>query len=230
MKRYPTPTLHLLPLRERPAYRVTDAGADACNLVELLAAVVGGREQIEIAHNLLAEFEDLAGLARAPARQLETVPGLGPATAARLKAALELGRRLSQVGTGERQKVSSPADAAALVAPEMGLLEQEELRAIILDTQMQVLGIETIYRGNLNSVAIRPVEVFRPAVRLGVAASIIVVHNHPSGQAGPPSPEDVEVTRRLVAAGGLLGVEVVDHVIVGAGGRFVSLKERGLGF
>jgi len=241
---YPTPTLRLLPLRERPLYRVQhDAGA--CNLVELLAALVAGPRQIEIAHRLLAEFGDLTGLARASARQLEAVPGLGPVGAARLKAALELGQRLGRYDVRERPSLKSPAAIATLVMPEMGLLEQEELRVILLDARMslleqeelrvivldtrsRLLGVETVYRGNLNAVIVRPVEVFKPAIKAGRAAAIVVAHNHPSSDCSP-SPEDVQLTRQLVAVGDLLDITVLDHLII-AGSGYVSLRERGLGF
>ena len=223
---YPTPTLRLLPLRERPLYRVQhDAGA--CNLVELLAALVAGPRQIEIAHRLLAEFGDLTGLARASARQLEAVPGLGPVGAARLKAALELGRRLLGAAQ-ERPQLTSPADMAHLLMPDMSLLEQEELRVIVLDTRSRLLGVETVYRGNLNAVIVRPVEVFKPAIKAGRAAAIVVAHNHPSSDCSP-SPEDVQLTRQLVAVGDLLDITVLDHLII-AGSGYVSLRERGLGF
>jgi len=219
--------MRALPLRERPLYRVQrDAGA--CNLVELLAALVGGPRQIEIAHELLGEFGDLPGLLRASPPQLEAIPGVGPAGAARIKAALELGQRLGRYDGGERRSLTSPAAIAALVMPEMGLLEQEELRVVLLDSRMRLLGVETICRGSLSATVVRAVEVLRPAIRSGITASIVLVHNHPSGSP-EPSPEDVEFTRQMVAAGRLLDVEVQDHLIIG-GQRFVSLRERGLGF
>lgn len=227
MQKYPSPTLHLLPLRERPVYRVAEAGAEACSLVELLAAVVGGPQQVEIAYALLDRFGDVAGLGRASVHELQQVPGLGPAGAARLKAALELGQRLSPPGE-DRPRVGSPADAAHLLMPRMRLLEQEELWVVILDVRNRVLGVEMVYRGNLSRVVARPCEVFRSAIRAGTAAAIIVAHNHPSGD-GSPSPEDVAVTKTLVQSGELLGLEVLDHLIL-AGDRFVSLRERGLGF
>ncbi len=225
--KYPAPMVRALPLRERPLYRVQhDAGA--CNLVELLAALVSGPRQIEIAHELLARFGTLGGLVRASVEELAAVPGLGPVGAARLKAALELGQRLGRYDVRERPSLKSPAAIATLVMPEMGLLEQEELRVILLDARMRLLGMETVCRGSLSATVVRAVEVFRPAIRSGITASIVLVHNHPSGSL-EPSPEDVEFTRQMVAAGRLLDVEVQDHLIIG-GQRFVSLRERGLGF
>jgi DNA repair protein RadC len=127
----------------------------------------------------------------------------------------------------ERPAIHSPADAANLVQYEMSALEQEELRVILLDTRNRVLAVETIYRGSLNSSQVRVGEVFRTAIRRN-SANLIVVHNHPSGDP-TPSPDDVAVTRAIIQAGKLLDVEVLDHVVIGRG-RFISLKERGLGF
>ena len=141
---------------------------------------------------------------------------------------VELGKRLVQETPDARPSVRSPADAANLVMYDMALLEKEELRVILLDTKNHVLGVTTVYVGNVNSSIIRVAEVFQEAVRV-VAPSIIVVHNHPSG-ASFPSPEDVRVTERIVQAGKLIDIDVLDHIVVGKGGQFTSLKERGLGF
>lgn len=226
--KYPTPTLRHLLLRERPTYRVTNAGADACNLHELLAAVIGGEQQIEIAQSLLTRYGDLAGLVQASPQELaRQIKGMGPSKAAALHAALELGRRVMVEMIGERPQISSPATAAQLLMTEMGHLEQEHFRVLYLDTRSRLLGSETLYVGSLNVSGIRVAEVFREAIRRN-CATIMVAHNHPSGDP-TPSPEDVEVTRQLVTAGRLLNIEVVDHLIIGRQ-RFVSLRERGLGF
>ena len=225
--KYPNPIVRALPLRERPLYRVQrDAGA--CNLVELLAAVVGGARQIEVAHDLLSRFGNLDGLLRAPACELESIFSVGPASAARLKAALELGRRIGLAESDEPPQVKSPADVAHLLMTEMAGLEQEHLRVLYLNTRYRLTGSETAYVGSLNATRIRAADVFREATRRNCAA-IIVAHNHPSGDPSP-SPEDVEVTRQLVAAGNLLDIELLDHLIIGGPQQFVSLRERGLGF
>jgi len=140
---------------------------------------------------------------------------------------MELGRRLLIASPHDRPQIKSPADAANLVMFDMGLLDHEELRVILLDTKNHVLGIETVYKGNVNTSVIRTAELFREAVRRNCAA-IIVVHNHPSGDP-TPSPEDVRVTEQIDQAGKVLDIEVLDHLIVGQQ-RYVSLKERGLGF
>jgi DNA repair protein RadC len=225
---YPSPALHLLPVRERPTCRVGE-NPDECNLVELLAAVVGGPHQIEIAFALLGRFGDLDALSLASVCELTQVQGVGKATAARIRAVFGLSQRFLEREMDERRQVRSPADVAGLLLHDMGRLEQEEMRVVVLDTRNRVLDIRTVYRGNLDSIAIRAVEVFRPAIRLGTAASIVAVHNHPSSDPSP-SPQDVACTRVLLEAGDTLGIELLDHVILGAGGRYVSLKERGLGF
>ena len=224
--RYPSPIVRALPLRERPLHRVRhDAGA--CNLVELLAAIVGGSRQIEIACDLLTRLEALHNLYRVPVEELTAVPGLGPVGAARLKAALELGRRLVWADGEDRPQIRCPADAAQLLMPEMAHLEAEHFRVLYLNTRNRIIGSETLYVGSLNASHIRVGEVFRGAIRRNCAA-IIVAHNHPSCDCSQ-SPEDVEITRLLVKAGDLLGIEVVDHLII-ARQRFVSLRERRLGF
>ena len=224
---YNLPKLKCLPLREQPAYRVTQ-NASACNLSELLAAVIGGPKQIEIAEALLARFNgDIRRLYQAHPAELAKVKGINQATAVRIKAALNLGLRLN-LPIEERSTINSPADAAALVQYEMSLLEKEHLRVILLDTRNHVLDIVQIYEGSVNTSQVRIAEVFKPAVQR-VAPAIIVVHSHPSGDP-TPSPDDVAVTRAMLQAGKLLDVSLLDHLVIGQGGRWVSMKERGLGF
>lgn len=221
-----TSLMAALPVRERPGYRVQrDAGA--CSLAELLAAVVGGPLQVEIAHDLLGRLGDLEGLRRSSLQQVSQTSGLGRVGATRLKAALELGRRALLGVPTERPVVRSPGDVAHVLMREMAGLEQEHFRVLFLDSRNRVLDGQTLYVGSLNASHVRVGEVYREAVRRNCAA-IICAHNHPSGVADP-SPEDVALTRQLVEAGNLLGVECLDHLIIGRQ-RFVSLRERGLGF
>ena len=138
-----------------------------------------------------------------------------------------MGRRSIVALPPERLRIKSPADAASLLLADMGALEQEELRTIIVDTKNQVLKVHTVYMGSLNTAVLRIAEVFREAIRLN-AAALIVAHNHPSGDP-TPSAEDVQVTRQLVEAGKLLNIDVLDHLVIGSQ-RWLSLKERGLGF
>jgi DNA repair protein RadC len=224
---YDQPKLKSLPLREQPAYRVTQNAA-ACNLSELLAAVIGGPKQIEVAEALLTRFGgDTRRLFQAHPAEMAVVKGVNQATAVRIKAALNLGQRLN-LPVEERPTINSPADAAALIQYEMGLLEKEHLRVFLLDTRNHVMDIVEIYQGSVNSSQVRVGEIFRAAVGR-LASAIIVAHNHPSSDP-TPSPDDVAVTRAIVQAGKLLDIETLDHLIIGQGGRWISMKERGLGF
>jgi DNA repair protein RadC len=180
-----------------------------------------------VGQRLLQTFGGIAGLHRASVQDLQGQHGLGEAKAAQIKAAIELGRRLTLESPEERPSINSPADAATLLMYEMSALEQEHLRVILLDIRNRVLEIADVYRGSVNSSQVRVGEVFKAAVRRN-APALIVVHNHPSGDP-TPSPDDVAVTRAMVQAGKLLDVDVLDHLIIGQG-RWVSLKERGLGF
>jgi DNA repair protein RadC len=226
-----TPTIKDLPSSERPRERLARLGAGALLDSELLAIIlrvgVGGENAVRMAERLLGHFGGLSGLARASVAELSSVKGVGVAKAVQLKAAFELGRRLLIESPDERPQVLSPADAARLLMGEMSLLSQEQLRVMLLDTRNRVLDTQTVYVGGLNSAVVRVSEVFREAITHNCAA-IIVAHNHPSGDPDP-SPEDVAITRRIVEAGHLLGIEVLDHLVIGHQ-RFVSLKERGLGF
>jgi DNA repair protein RadC len=216
-----------LPVEERPLYRLHQVGAGALAATELLALVLGTPDAPGLAEELLARFGSLHRLARAPRSTLTRTRGIGPAQAARLAAVLELSRRLQLPEGDSRPRITCPSDAAALVMPTLRDLQQEELRVILLDTRNRVLGIPTIYKGSLNTSVVRVGEIFRPAIE-APAAAIILAHNHPSGEVAP-SPEDLTVTRQCAQAGKLLDVELLDHLIVG-GGRYASLKERGLGF
>ncbi len=225
------PTIKDLPSSERPRERLLHYGPGALSNAELLAIILrtGTRDEnvIRVAQRLLANFGGLTGLAKANTPELTAEKGLGPAKTAQLKAALEMGKRLLLESPDERPQIRSPADAANLVMSEMSLLDQEHLCTMLLDTKNRVLSTPTIYVGSLNTSLIRVGELFRHAIRAN-CASLIVLHNHPSGDP-TPSPEDVAVTRQIVEAGRLLDVEVLDHLVIGRQ-RFVSLKERGLGF
>ena len=218
---------------ERPRERLAKFGAQAVSTAELLAILlrvgIQGENSVQVGQRLLHDLGGLKGIHRASFVEVCDQRGLGPAKAAQIKAAIELGRRLMVEAPEERPSIHSPGDAAALVQYEMSALEQEELRVMLLDTRNHVLHIETVYRGSLNSSQVRVGEVFKAAIRRN-AACIIVVHNHPSGDP-TPSPDDVAITRAITQAGKLLDIEVLDHLVIGNGaGRYVSLKERGLGF
>ena len=227
------PVYHITDLHEteRPRERLEQLGPQALSNAELIAILlrvgVPGENAVQVAQRLLQQFGGLSGLHRAPFEELVAQHGIGEAKAAQIKAAIELGRRLTLEAPEERPTINSPADAAALVQYEMSALEQEHLRVFLMDTKNHVLDIVEVYRGSVNMSQVRIGEVFKAAIRRN-ATAVIVVHNHPSGDP-TPSPDDVAVTRALVQAGKLLDVDVLDHLIIGQG-RYVSLKERGLGF
>lgn len=220
-----------LDVSERPRERLASLGPQVLSDAELLAILlrVGkqGLNAVEVGRQLLLEFNGLPGIHRASFEDVVAQPGIGPAKAAQIKAAIELGRRMMLASPDDQMTIHSPADAANLVLYEMGALEQEELWLILLDTRNRVQKIEHVYRGSVNNSQVRVGELFKKAIRIN-ATSLIVVHNHPSGDP-TPSPEDVAITRSIVQAGRLLDVAVLDHLVIGRG-NWVSLKERGLGF
>ncbi len=222
---YAIPRLKLLPVCEQPAFRVAK-DSDACNLAELLAVIIGGSTQIEEAERLLAKFGSIRQIAQAYVDEIAKVPGIGNQTALRLKASLALGRRLLQPEV-ECPLIRSPNDAAQILMPLLAHREQEYLLVMLLDTRNRMLDVSEVYHGSLNSSMVRIGEVFKPALQRN-AAAVLVSHNHPSTDP-TPSPDDVNVTHALVQAGKLLEVNVVDHIICGLS-RWVSLKEKGLGF
>lgn len=215
-----------LPSEERPRARIQRHGARALASTELLALITQLPDGLDTATEILSRHT-LADLTRCSLAELEAIPGVGPATAAIIQAALELGRRAYASPPDPRKRVTRADDVFEMLGTEMMHLPHEEMRVICVDTRSQVLAVETVYQGTATSSLVRPAELFRLAM-VHRSVGVIVVHNHPSGDP-TPSPEDVHVTRALVQAGALLDIEVLDHVVIGQQ-RFVSLKERRLGF
>jgi DNA repair protein RadC len=220
-----------LPQHDRPRERLRAIGASSLSDAELLAILlrvgIEGINVVQLAQQLLRDFGGWPGLQRASFEDLAHSRGMGAAKAAQLKATLEIGRRLLLANPEERLQIRSPTDAAQLMLLEMSHLDQEQLRAICLDTKNRVQKVHTIYIGSLNSSMVRIGEVFKEAIRINSAA-VIIVHNHPSGDP-TPSPEDVLVTRQIIEAGKLLDIDVLDHLVIGQG-RYTSMRERGLAF
>ena len=216
---------------ERPRERLIQEGAGELSKAELLAILlrvgVQGENSVQLAQRILNEMGGLKGIQRATISEMCEIKGLGEAKATQIKAAIELGSRLALEQGNEQTLISSPADAAALVQLEMQGLAQENLRVILLDTRNRLIKVKTVYVGSLNLSLVRVGELFKEAIDRS-AASIILVHNHPSGDPAP-SPEDAALTRAVVQAGKLLDIDVLDHLVIGSG-RFVSMKEKGLGF
>jgi len=218
------------PAPDRPRERLFRLGAGALTTAELLAILLStgraGVSATDVAATLLADGgPGLGQLARRPSAELARVGGIGEAKAARVVAALELGRRLQEEGRGERPRIRAPADVYRWFAPRLADLAAEEFHVLALDSQSGVLRDLLITRGILNSSLVHPREVFRGAIA-EAAAGVIVVHNHPSGDP-TPSADDRAVTRQLVEAGRIIDVPVYDHIVVGAG-RYVSFAESGL--
>jgi len=218
------------PAHERPRERLQQAGAPALATRELLALLIGsggrGRSAASIAGELLRSAD---GSLRRLASLLDAGPleisGMGPAVTARVAAAMELGRRLAREGPRARPQIRQPRDVFTLCSPRLRDLQQEEFLVLLLDARCAVTRELLITRGTLDTSLVHPREVFRPAVA-GHASSLILVHNHPSGDP-TPSPEDLAVTRRLAEAGVLLGIPIDDHIIIGDS-HYVSFVETGL--
>ena len=215
-----------IPVDDRPRERLEKLGAEALSNSDLLAIILRTGTQrdnvMELASKLLAKYGGLGGLMSARFHELCNEYGLGVAKTAQLKAALELGKRLSMEHPDKKYQIRSADDAARLVRMEMMHLDHEEMYVLILDTKNQVVEKIKSYKGTVNSSVLRAAEIFRPAV-IRNCPHVIVCHNHPSGDP-TPSPEDMEITQQLVEAGKLLDIEILDHLVIG-NPRYASLKE-----
>jgi DNA repair protein RadC len=213
---------------DRPREKLIRHGVSALGDNELVAVVLGSgsRESnaLAVANELLAARGGVHGLVRSTCDDLARVSGVGPARAARVIAALELGRRTLTHAPSARIQLRTPRDAAAYLLPAFGSRPVEQFGLVLLDTKHRVLRTTVLAIGGLNTTIVQPREVFREAA-LGGAAALVIFHNHPSGDPGP-SPDDVELTRRLTAAGAIVGIDVVDHIILGDV-RYWSFKEMG---
>ncbi len=217
-----------MPEEERPRERLAKSGPEALSNSELVAILLrtGSSKEsaLGLANRLLCHFEGLRGIAQATVEQLSAVNGMGLAKAAQVKAAFELGKRLAVSSEEARPAIGSPADAASLVMEELRHQDREHFLALFLDARNRVIARSIISIGSLQSNIVHPREVFKEAMARS-AASLIVLHNHPSGDPSP-SEDDRLITARLKEAGNLIGIPLLDHIIIGAG-KFVSLKEKG---
>jgi DNA repair protein RadC len=221
--------IEALPAEDRPRERLLRLGVRALSGVELLAVLIGtgshGASAVEIAGELLKRFGSLRAVAEAEPVVLARVPGVGAVKALRLKAAAEFGRRIVSHTPEAMPVVRTPEDVSQLVMDEMRTLDREHFRVVLLNSKNRVLSVETISVGTLNASIVHPREGLKPAI-MKSAAAIILVHNHPTG-VPTPSQEDIAITRRFVKAGEIVGIDVLDHVIIG-NGQFQSLKELGV--
>lgn len=217
-----------LPKEDRPRERLLKYGATHLSNLELLAIIIGSGTKnesvMDLASRLLMHFEGLHLLHDATIEELTAIRGIGEAKGVSILAAIELGKRISQYRTKDKYVIRSPQDGADFVMEEMRRLSQEHFVVIFLDSKNQVIHYQTIFIGSLNASIVHPREIFREAVKRS-AASIICAHNHPSGDP-TPSKEDIQVTKRLVDAGKMMGIELLDHIIIG-NRKYTSLKEKG---
>jgi DNA repair protein RadC len=215
-------------LDERPRERLIRHGPEVLSDGELVAVVLGsgtqGENVIDMARTLLGALGGLPGLVRADVKALQRGRGMGPAKAAQLAAAIELGRRVQQIDPDSRPMLTTPEQVFQLLGARLLGKLREELYVLALDTKGRLLGAANEVHGGVSAIVIRPAEVFREAILLG-GVSVVLAHNHPSGDARP-SPQDIATTKGIIAAGELLGIEVSDHVIIGHG-QFVSMAREG---
>jgi len=224
-----TVTIHEMPADERPRERLLKHGPSVCSAAELLAIQIRTgtpeRSALGLGEQLLSQFHGLRGVSCATIEELSQVKGMGEVKAIQIAAAIELGKRIMLFSEEARPTIHSPQDVANLLMPELRDVKKEHFRSLLLDTKNRVQRMITVSIGILDSSLVHPREVFKDAIQAS-AAAIIVAHNHPSGDP-TPSAEDRRVTQRLAEAGQLLGIELLDHIIIGDN-RWVSLKERGL--
>lgn len=211
-----------LPESEQPYNRLANFGEEALSDAELLSLFLWLPDGLDVAYELLSNHGSLNGMMRASVDEIQKIAGIGGKGALRLRALLELARRISQTRP-KTKRIDCPAAAAEILMPLLRYLEREELWVLSVDTKRNVMGIDQVYKGTVNTSCIRLTEVFKKAVERK-AVGIIVAHNHPSGDPNP-SPEDMDATRKMIKAGELLDVDVLDHLVIGDG-RFISIRER----
>lgn len=226
-------TIKEMPEESRPRERLERSGPEALSNQELLAitlstgAVTGGQKYtaIDLATQLLRHFESLKGVAQADFVELQNISGIGPAKACQIMAAFELGKRVAIFSGNTKPIIRQPTDVFDYFRDRLSLLSKEEFQVVALDTKNRMIKYQVISEGTLNASIVHPRDVFRFAV-VNSAAGIILLHNHPSGDP-TPSQEDIHITKKIVEAGNLMDIKVLDHIII-AGGKYLSLKEMQL--
>ena len=229
LKFYKNFTLHDLPQDERPRERLKKVGVGNLSLPELLALVIEkgrrGENVLMLAQNLISHFASLGNMKEATIEELEQVKGIGFATACKLKAAFKLGEKAQKTIAQYDQKIESAQDVFELLKNDLGDKKKEHFRVLSLDTRNKLISIDDVSVGTINANLVHPREVFKTAIQ-HLATLIIVVHNHPSGDS-EPSEADLKITKRLVEAGKLIDINILDHVII-AKTQFFSFKDKGL--
>lgn len=223
-------TIKDLPLYERPREKLYKYGVSSLSNAELIAVIIrtgyGEDTALDLAHRLLSmDRSGISFLSHAEIEEMTSIRGIGICKAAQIQAAIELGKRISANIGEEKVKVDSPLVIVELLMEEMRYLKKEYFKTIILDTKNHIISIENISIGNLNASIVHPREVFNIAIKRS-ANSIILVHNHPSGDP-TPSTEDINITHRLIDAGNIIGIKVLDHIIIGDN-KYISFKQRNI--
>jgi DNA repair protein RadC len=222
-------TIKEIPVDDRPRERLIKFGPEVLSNSELLAIIlrVGMKSEsaIAMANRIISTNEGLQYLSTATVQELSKIKGIGDAKAAQIKAALELGKRLKNFRSDMKVKISNPEDIVEIVMEDMRYLKKEHLRTIFLNTKNIVIDVKDLSIGSLNSSIVHPREIFSEAIRKS-SSSIVICHNHPSGDP-TPSQEDINITKRLYEVGKLVGIDLLDHVIIGDG-RYISLKEKSI--
>lgn len=222
-------TIKDIPEEDRPRERLLKYGAEVLSNSELLAILIrtGTKSEsaIKIAQKIIGTNEGLQFVSTSTLEELSGFKGIGTAKATQIKAAIELGRRLRNYRTDHRIKISNPKDAAEILMEDMRYLRKEHLKVIFLNTKNMIIDVKDLSIGSLSSSIVHPREVYSEAIRKS-SSSIIVCHNHPSGDP-TPSGEDINITRRLHEVGKLVGIDLLDHLIIG-NGNYISLKEKGI--
>jgi len=226
----PTLTIHDLPAKDRPRERLQSLGIDALSTPEIIALILGrgtaGEPVMDIAKSLLKEFGDVKGIAGASLQQLMHIPGIGLAKASQIMAAFEITKRMRErIEAGETVPYLNPRDIAAYLRPRLQGEKREHFLVMLLDTRNKLIKEAEISIGCLDTNIVHPREVYKEAITAS-AASVIFAHNHPSGDC-TPSTDDIELTKRLVKSGEIVGIDVLDHIIV-SDINYISLKEKGL--
>lgn len=218
-----------VPEQSRPRERLVEYGAKALANHELLAILLRTGTKnlnvLQLSMNILSEFDDLFMLRHVTIEELVTIPGIGKAKAIEVIAAIEFGNRVARASQIKEGTVTSSSYVGALLQEELGGLQQEHVMALYLNTKNEIIKKETVFKGSLNSSVAHPREIFRGAVKYA-AARIIIAHNHPSGNP-EPSEADISFTKRMIQAGEMIGIELLDHIIIGEE-AYISLKEYGI--
>jgi len=223
-------TIHDLPVAERPRERLQKYGAESLSAQEIIALILGcgisGESVMVTAQRLISQFGSLGGIAGASVEELSQIKGIGLAKASQIKAAFELANRMEVLtAASEKPVIKKPEDVAGLVTGRLKGKKREYFLAILLDTRSRLIKVAEISVGSLDASVVHPREVFKEAISAS-AASVIFVHNHPSGDP-MPSGDDIKLTKRLAEAGEIVGIDVLDHVIIGDN-KYLSLKREGL--